>query len=90
MLSPAVQVSFNSAKGSLPVRPDVDLTTVNECTQKGLDLLAAGSTVPAGTQLLSPDTVTQLNDLMTEFWSTPSMTVAEVQQQYSDIIADAD
>ncbi len=90
MLSPAVQVSFNSAKGSLPVRPDVDLTTVNECTQKGLDLLAAGSTVPAGTQLLSPDTVTQLNDLMTEFWSTPSLTAAEVQQQYSDIIADAD
>lgn len=90
MLSPEVQVSFNSAKGSLPVRPDVDLTTVNECTQKGLDLLAAGSTVPSGNQLLSPDTTTQLNDLMTEFWETPSMTPAEVQEQYAAIIADAD
>ena len=90
MLSPAVQVSFNSAKGSLPVRGDVDLTTVNECTQKGLDLLAAGALVPSGNQLLSPDTTTQLNDLMTEFWNTPSMTPAEVQQQYADIIADAD
>ncbi len=90
MLSPEVQVSFNSAKGSLPVRPDVDLTTVNECTQKGLDLLAAGSTVPSGNQLLSPDTTTQVNDLMTEFWSTPSMTPAAVQQQYADIIATAD
>ena len=90
MLSPEVQVSFNSAKGSLPIRGDVNLTTVNECTQKGLDLLAAGKTVPAGTQLLSPDTVTQLNDLMTEFWSTPSMTPAEVQKAYSDIIASAE
>jgi glucose/mannose transport system substrate-binding protein len=90
LLSPEVQVAFNSAKGSLPIRGDVDLTTVNECTQKGLDLLAAGKTVPSGTQLLSPDTTTQLNDLMTEFWSTPTMTPAEVQQKYSDIIAAAD
>ncbi|WP_239495906.1 ABC transporter substrate-binding protein [Yoonia maritima] len=90
LLSPPVQVSFNSAKGSLPVRGDVDLTTVNECTQKGLDLLAAGATLPAGETLLSPDTVTQLNDLMTEFWNTPSMTAAEVQSAYADIIADAD
>ena len=90
MLSPEVQVSFNSAKGSLPVRPDVDLTTVNECTQKGLDLLSQGAMVPSGNQLLSPDTTTQLNDLMTEFWNTPSMTPAEVQQQYADIIASAD
>lgn len=90
MLSPAVQVSFNSAKGSLPIRGDVDLTTVNDCTQKGLDLLAAGALVPAGTQLLSPDTVTQLNDLMTEFWNTADMEPADVQQQYADIIASSD
>ncbi|SFR31692.1 carbohydrate ABC transporter substrate-binding protein, CUT1 family [Yoonia tamlensis] len=90
LLSPPVQVSFNSAKGSLPIRGDVDLTTVNECTQKGLDLLAAGNLLPDGAALLSPDTVTQLNDLMTEFWNTPSMTPAEVQEQYAAIIADAD
>ena len=90
LLSPEVQVSFNSVKGSLPIRGDVDLTTVNECTQKGLDLLANGQTLPASEQLIAPDTITQLNDLMTEFWNSPSMTAAEVQQQYSDIIADAD
>ena len=77
-------------KGALPVRGDVDLTTVNECTQKGLDLLANGQTLPASEQLISPDTITQLNDLMTEFWNTPSMTAAEVQQQYADIIASAE
>jgi glucose/mannose transport system substrate-binding protein len=90
LLSPEVQVAFNSKKGSLPIRGDVDLTTVNKCTQIGLDLLASGDVVPAGTQLLSPDTTTQLNDLMTEFWNTPSMTPAEVQQSYADIIRTAD
>lgn len=90
LVSPEVQVAFNSKKGSLPIRGDVDLESVNECTQEGLDLLAAGKVVPAGTQLLSPDTVTQLNDLMTEFWNTPSMTPAEVQKRYAEIIATAD
>lgn len=89
LLSPEVQVAFNSAKGSLPIRGDVDLTTVNECTQKGLDLLAAGNTLPSGNQLLSPDTITQLNDLMTEFWNTPSMTADDAQERYAQIIESA-
>lgn len=90
LLDPEVQVSFNSVKGSLPVRGDVDLGTVNVCTQIGLDLLANGSTLPAGEQLLSPDTIQRNNDLMTEFWNTPSMTAADAQARYVEIIADAD
>ncbi len=90
LLSKPVQVAFNSKKGSLPIRGDVDLGTVNDCTKKGLKLLADGNIVPAGTELLSPDTTNQLNDLMTQFWNTPSMTPAEVQKQYADIIRTAD
>lgn len=89
LLSPEVQVAFNSAKGSLPIRGDVDLTSVNECTQKGLDLLAAGNILPSGNVLLTPDTTTQVNDLMTEFWNSDSMTVAEVQEAYAQLIEQA-
>lgn len=89
LLSPEVQVSFNSTKGSLPIRGDVDLTTVNECTQKGLDLLANGQTLPSTEQLIAADTITQLNDLMTEFWNTPSMSAADVQARYAEIIENA-
>ena len=89
LLDPEVQVSFNAVKGSLPVRGDVDFGTVNSCTQIGLDLLANGSTLPAGEQLLSPDTIQRNNDLMTEFWNTPSMTPEEAQARYVEIIADA-
>lgn len=90
MLSPDAQVAFNQAKGSLPIRGDVDLENVNECTQKGLDLLAAGKTVPSGTQLLSPDTTQRANDLMTEFWSSDDMTAEEAQERYAQIIEDAE
>ncbi len=90
MLSPEVQVAFNAAKGSLPIRGDVDLGAVNDCTKQGLQLLADGKVLPAGTTLLSPDTVQQQNDLFTEFWSSTTMTAEEAQARYVQIIANAE
>lgn len=90
IVSKEVQVAFNSKKGSLPIRGDVDLTTVNDCTKQGLEILASGNILPDGTMTLSADTRTQLDDLLTEFWSTPSMTVADVQAKYAEIIASAE
>jgi glucose/mannose transport system substrate-binding protein len=89
LLAPETQVAFNAAKGSLPVRGDVDLGAVNDCTKKGLELLAAGNILPAGTTLLTPDTTQQINDLMTEFWST-DMSAADAQARYAEIIASAE
>ena len=89
LLTPEVQVAFNAAKGSLPVRGDVDMGTVNDCTKQGLTLLADGKVLPAGTMLLSPDTNQQVNDLITEFWNG-DMTAADAQARYAEIIANAD
>lgn len=89
LLSPETQVTFNAAKGSLPIRGDVDLGAVNECTRQGLALLAEGKVVPASTSLLSPDTTQQVNDLMTEFWAG-DMSAADAQARYADIISRAD
>ena len=89
LLTPEVQVAFNSAKGSLPIRGDVDLTTVNACTETGLALLAEGKIMPDGNQLIAPDTQTQINDLMTEFWNSPDMSVDDVQERYAQIIESA-
>lgn len=89
LLRPETQVSFNAAKGSLPIRGDVDMGTVNDCTRKGLEILASGNIMPAGTTLLSPDTNQQVNDLMTEFWTT-DMSAADAQARYAEIIANAD
>ena len=39
MVSKDVQVGFNLAKGSLPIRADVDLSAANLCMKKGLKIL---------------------------------------------------
>ncbi|MFT6169010.1 MAG: glucose/mannose transport system substrate-binding protein [Celeribacter sp.] len=89
MLSKEVQVEFNLRKGSLPVRGDVDLTAANDCMKKGLAILASGNIMPSGDMALSPDTSGQIEDLMTEFWSS-DMSAADAQAEYAGIIADAD
>ena len=89
LISPEVQVSFNLAKGSLPVRGDIDMSSANGCMQKGLGILADGGILPSGDQSLSADTQTQIEDLMAQFWSG-DMAAADAQESYAELIANAD
>ena len=90
LISPEVQVSFNLAKGSLPVRGDIDLSAANDCMKKGLEVLAAGAILPNDTQTLSNNTNARIEDLLLEFWSNPALTAADAQARYAAIIAEAD
>jgi glucose/mannose transport system substrate-binding protein len=89
LISPDVQVAFNLAKGSLPIRGDIDLSAANDCMKKGLEILAKRAILPSADMALSVDTQVQLEDLMTVFWSS-DMTAAEAQGKYADIIEEAD
>jgi len=90
LVSKEVQVAFNLKKGSLPIRGDVDLAAANDCMKKGLEILAKGNILPDGNQTLSQDTSTQLGDLAVEFWNDKSITSAQFQERYAEIIASAD
>ena len=90
LVSPPVQVAFNLKKGSLPIRGDIDMSTANDCMQKGLKILAGGNVVPSGDILLSADTNNQVNELMNTFWSDLYMSPADAQAKYAKIIASAD
>ena len=89
MISPEAQVAFNLSKGSLPVRGDVDLEAANDCMRKGLEILKAGNTIPDLTLLVTEDTATQINDLVTQFFNE-DMTPEEGQERFVSIIEDAD
>ncbi|HEY4198921.1 MAG TPA: ABC transporter substrate-binding protein [Devosiaceae bacterium] len=87
LLSPAVQANFNNAKGSMPVRDDVDMSLADPCMLKGLSIIKD----PANIQIdsnrwLNPDTQSAFNDLISQFWNDDSMTVDEAQQKYADIL----
>lgn len=90
LIDPKTQVAFNLKKGSLPVRGDVDLAAANDCMKKGLDILAKGNVVTSTDQMVSADTQKQLEDLFAEFFAKPTMTAADAQKRFADIIAAAD
>lgn len=91
MMSKEVQVGFNLAKGSLPVRADVNLDDANACMKKGLAILEDPANIlPSSDQTFSPDTQGQLEDLIVEFWSDPDMSAADGHTTWADIIAEAD
>ena len=90
VVAPAVQVAFNLKKGSLPIRGDIDMSTANDCMQKGLKILAGGNVVPSGDILLSADPNNQVNELMHTFWTDLYMSSADAQATHAKIIASAD
>ena len=90
LLTPPVQVAFNLKKGSLPVRADIDISAANDCMKKGLEILGGGNILPDTNLLLTPDTSSQLNDLFVEFFADESITPESAQEQFVEIIANAE
>ncbi len=85
LISPESQVAFNLKKGSLPVRGDVDLAAAGPCMQKGLETLAAGKVITGTDQLITPDAVGQIQDLMAEFFGS-DMSSEEAREAFAEII----
>ena len=91
MISPEVQVEFNLAKGSLPIRGDIDMSAADACMQKGLEILKnPDRVVKAVNKYLTEDGTGQLNDLFAEFITNPDLSVDEAQERYASIIENAD
>ena len=89
MMAPATQVAFNLKKGYLPVRGDVDLSTANDCMQKGLKILAEGGVIQSSDELIDPDSTTQINDLFASFFSDMAMTPEDAQARFAELIGAA-
>lgn len=90
LLNPKVQAKFNTAKGSLPVRGDVDMSLADACMKKGLKLLSdPQSVVTPRNVYVSADTDGRIQDVVSQYWNTPSMTAKEAQAKFVDILKSA-
>jgi len=58
--------------------------------KKGLEILAKGNVIQSPDQLMSADSLTQVNDLFVEFFGNKNLTAADAQKRFVDIIAAAD
>lgn len=87
LLKKETQVAFNLAKGSLPVRGDVDLEAANSCMKKGIEILKSPENVlPSLLQILTADTRAQIEDLTKEFLADANVSVDDAQARFVDII----
>jgi glucose/mannose transport system substrate-binding protein len=90
IMSKEGQLAFNSKKGSVPVRLDVDTSKLDACAQKGLMALKDPSRQILAPDVLTPqDVVQSVGDLIAQYWTTPTMTADQFADQWNQIVAQA-
>ncbi|MES2742088.1 MAG: ABC transporter substrate-binding protein [Pseudomonadota bacterium] len=68
--SPEAQVAFNSRKGSIPIRGDIDDSTLDLCAKMGVAIMKDKTRqLPNAEMLISPDLNGALQDVLTNFWN---------------------
>lgn len=87
MLDPTTQLEFNKRKGSVPVRLDVDVSSMDACAQKGAAALRDPKRqVPTTEFLLSPDLAGSLDDVITQYWNNAGMKADEFIAKFADTV----
>lgn len=91
LISPEVQVAFNNAKGSMPVRGDVDLGSADPCMQKALEAVKdPAKIVTATNRFITENTNQQLNELVAQYFADDSVTADAATAKFAEIIKNSD
>lgn len=87
LMDPEVQARFAEAKGAVPPSRDADVSGLSTCTQLVADALAEDdgglATISAS---VSPDAWGQIQDMLSNFWSDPSVTPEAAAEQLAGIV----
>ena len=82
MTSPEVQVKFNNLKGSIPIRSDVDKSSLDACAQLGMTIMSdPARQVPDASQMMEESMYGSVQDIVTELWNSP-MTVDQAIDRF--------
>ena len=86
MLAPATQLEFNKLKGSIPIRADVDTSSMDICAQAGMAIMKDKSRqVGISEVFLTPDQNGAMQDVLTAFWNT-RMPVEKAQKSLASAL----
>ena len=87
MVNPTVQAKFNNAKGSLPMRLDVDTSAADACMQMGLDLIQNPDAIMRESDdWNTPAFTAAWGDIISEFRNDPNYTVAQVMDDLEGVL----
>ena len=91
LISPEVQVAFNNAKGSMPVRADVDMSTADPCMQKSLKAVEdPANIVTATNRFITENTNQQINELVAQYFADDTMTAEDATAKFATVIGSSD
>ncbi|KQV41294.1 hypothetical protein ASC96_18545 [Rhizobium sp. Root1204] len=82
--TPEVQLAYSLAKGSLPVRTDIEGAAFDTCARVAVEQQAAHSSVPGYPVLLSPDAAGSIADVLGNFWVDTSASGSDLIGQLED------
>ena len=87
MVNPTVQAKFNTAKGSLPMRLDVDTSAADACMQMGLDLIQNPDAIMRESDdWNTPAFTAAWGDIISEFRNDPNYTVAQAMDDLEGVL----
>ncbi len=87
MVNQTVQAKFNNAKGSLPMRLDVDTSAADACMQMGLDLIQNPDAIMRESDdWNTPAFTAAWGDIISEFRNDPNYTVAQVMDDLEGVL----
>jgi glucose/mannose transport system substrate-binding protein len=88
IMDPAVQIAFNQAKGSVPVRRDIALADLDACGQIGARAMAdPASQLPNPALALDSYGEGAVGDVIARFWFTPTMSPSRAAALLADAIS---
>jgi glucose/mannose transport system substrate-binding protein len=83
LLDPETQIKFNAKKGSIPVRTDVDTSSLDVCAQKGAKMVADKNQQAPAMELLTPPSVTgAVEDVISSYWNNPGQSVDTFTEKF--------
>lgn len=87
MVNPTVQANFNNAKGSLPMRLDVDMSAADDCMQMGLELIQDPSAIMGDNDNWNtPDFTNSFDDIISEFRNDPGYSIEAVLDDLESLL----
>ncbi len=90
LLDPTSQIEFNKKKGSIPVRMDVDVSSMDVCAQKSHAVLSDPANQVEAMELLSPPNFSgAMQDAVTQYWNTPNMSADTFIEKVTAAMRDA-
>jgi glucose/mannose transport system substrate-binding protein len=87
LLVPETQLRFAQKKGSIPVRLDLDVSSLDICAQKATKLLADKRQQVASQEMLMPPAANgAMEDVISQYWNTPSMSSDAFMAKVADVL----